>query len=144
MSLPVHYNQVEWYGRGPFENYEDRKESAFVGKYNSTVSDMHFPYIMPQENGNRTDTRWLKIKSSDNEFMISGLPLFSFTVHDYSPVELNNSKGSIPINRGAKTWVNIDLKQMGLGGDDSWSPRVHNEYLLNRRIYNFSYSLKIK
>lgn len=144
MSLPVHYNQVEWYGRGPFENYEDRKESAFVGKYNSTVSDMHFPYIMPQENGNRTDTRWLKIKSSDNEFMISGLPLFSFTVHDYSPVELNNSKGGIPINRGAKTWVNIDLKQMGLGGDDSWSPRVHNEYLLNRGIYNFSFSLKIK
>lgn len=144
LSLPVHYNQVEWYGRGPFENYEDRKESAFVGEYNSTVSDMHFPYIMTQENGNRTDTRWLKIKSSDNEFMISGLPLFSFTVHDYSPVELNDSKSGKPINRGAKTWVNIDLKQMGLGGDDSWSPRVHNEYLLNRRIYNFSYSLNIK
>jgi len=143
-SLPLEFDKIEWYGRGPFESYEDRKESAFVGQYASSVADQHFPYIMPQENGNRTDTRWLKVFSEKDEISILGSPLFNFTIHDYSPTELFDSKNTTILKKGNKTWLNIDLKQMGLGGDDSWTPRVHNEYLLKEKSYQFSFVIQLK
>ena len=58
MALPNDFNEIEWYGKGPFESYDDRKESAFVGLYSGKVSDQHFEHVMPQENGNKTDTRY--------------------------------------------------------------------------------------
>ncbi|HMR84438.1 MAG TPA: hypothetical protein PKE30_14950, partial [Niabella sp.] len=63
----------------------------------------------------------------------------NFTVHDYSPENLNASKTTHELVRGDKTYLHIDYRQMGLGGDDSWSPRVHKEFLLNRKVYNFSF-----
>lgn len=137
--LPNTFNNIEWYGKGPFENYDDRKESAFVGVYRSSVSDQHFPYIMPQENGNKCDVRWLKLGSAQSSVRIEGLPSFNFTIHDYSPASLNTSKASHELVRGDKTYLNIDYRQMGLGGDDSWSPRVHKEYLLRESTYRFSF-----
>ena len=137
--LPKSFDDLEWYGRGPMENYEDRKESAFVGIYQSKVADQHFPYIMPQENGNKSDARWLKIRSAQSSLSFEGSPYFNFTVHDYSPENLNASKTTHELVRGDKTYLHIDYRQMGLGGDDSWSPRVHKEFLLNRKVYNFSF-----
>lgn len=143
-SLPAEYNSIEWFGRGPFESYQDRKESALVGYYSGMVKDQHFPHVMPQENGNKTDVRWLKINSgSGTTILIKGKPHFDFNIQDYSDQALNDSKTSHTLVRGNKTWLHIDYKQMGLGGDDSWSPRVHREFLLDNNVYNYTYTIQV-
>lgn len=143
-SLPAEFSSVEWFGRGPFESYQDRKESALVGHYSGMVKDQHFPYVMPQENGNKTEARWLKIHSgSGTTIEIKGEPCIDFDIQDYSDRALNDSKTSHNLVRGDRTWLHIDYKQMGLGGDDSWSPRVHREYLLDNNVYKYSYIIQV-
>jgi beta-galactosidase len=140
--LPAAFNQVQWYGRGPFESYEDRKEAAFAGIYSGQVKDQHFPYVMPQENGNKTDVRWLRITSVDGSAIrISGHPHINFNIQDYSCEALNRSKTTHELERGDKIRLHVDCMQMGVGGDDSWTPRVHREFLLNSRVYKYSYTV---
>ena len=141
-ALPAGFNKLEWYGRGAHESYDDRKESAFVGLYSGSVADQHFPHVMPQENGNKTDVRWLRLLSEDSSVRFSGMPWINFNVQDYSAEALNESKRSHTLKRGDQTWLHIDYRQMGLGGDDSWSPRVHKEYLPEQPVYTFSFMIK--
>lgn len=142
-ALSNSFDKLEWYGRGPHESYQDRKESAPVGIYTATVEEQHFPHVMPQENGNKTDVRWVKVMSDKVSVRFSGMPLINFNVQDYSAEALNESKTSHELKRGNKTYVHIDFKQMGLGGDDSWSPRVHKEYLLDNAEYCFLFAIDI-
>ncbi len=139
LSIPKEFNNIEWYGRGPFESYEDRKSAAFVGLWKGKVEDQHFDYIMPQENGNKTDVRWVKVMSENNSIRFIGLPFINFNIQDYSDESLNESKSSHFLKRGEQIHIHIDHKQMGVGGDDSWSPRVHREYILNNSLYSFSF-----
>jgi len=142
-ALPSSYTQMKWFGNGPFESYDDRKESAFPGVYSGLVADQHFGFVMPQETGNKTDVRWLLIANHNGKGLLAtGWPLMNVNVQDYSQQALNTSKLSHYLVRGDKIYVNIDYKQMGLGGDDSWTPRVHPEYLLNARTYDFTFLLK--
>ena len=98
MQLSSSLENVEWYGRGPHENYIDRKASAFMGSYSAKVNEMKFDYGRPQENGYRTQTKQLSITDQDGvglQFM--GLPEFSFAVHnnttdDYDDGAWKNSK----------------------------------------------------
>jgi beta-galactosidase len=139
-SMPASYDHIEWYGRGPFESYQDRKESAHVGLWSGSVADQYFPYVMHQENGNKTDVRWLKITDdAATGIKITGAPLMEVNVQNYSLDALNLAKPSKKLFRGDKTYVNVDLRQMGLGGDDSWSPRVHEEYQLRDKSYSFGF-----
>lgn len=141
-AMPPSYNQIEWYGRGPFESYQDRKESAFVGIWSGSVAAQHFAHVMPQENGNKTDVRWLRVMDhAGTGIKIAGAPLMEVNVQDYSMEALNMSKTAPVLHRGNKTYVNVDLKQMGLGGDDSWSPRVHREFQLNEKSYKFGFTI---
>jgi len=142
-AMPSAYEHMTWYGRGPFENYRDRKESAHVGLYSGSVADQYFEYIMPQENGNKTDVRWIRVMDkAETGLKVTGEPLLEVNVQNYSQQALNNSKTSHSLVRGEQTYVHVDFKQMGLGGDDSWSPRVHEEYQLNDKHYHFGFSLK--
>lgn len=138
-SLPKDFNNLEWYGRGSFESYEDRKDAAFVGLWKGKVEDQYFDYVMPQENGNKTDTRWVKVMAENSSICFRGIPPINFNIQNYADTALNNSKISHKLQRGDKTYVHIDHKQMGLGGDDSWSPRVHQEYVLNGSEYSLSF-----
>lgn len=141
-AMPVRYNKLKWYGRGPFESYQDRKESANVGIWSGSVAEQHFPYVMPQETGNKTDVRWFKVTdAAETGFEISGNQLLEINVQDYSQAALNSSKLSHTLYRGNKTYVHVDLHQMGLGGDDSWSPRVHDEYQLKAKSYSFGFRI---
>lgn len=139
VSLPKDYDSIEWYGRGPFESYEDRKSAAFVGLWKGNVEDQYFDYIMPQENGNKTDVRWVKVMAGNNIVRFTGTPYINVNIQDYSDEALNESKTSHTLKRGDKIYIHIDHKQMGLGGDDSWSPRVHREYLLDNSEYTMSF-----
>lgn len=143
-SLPAEYSSIEWFGRGPFESYQDRKESALVGHYSGMVKDQYFPHVMPQENGNKTEVRWLKIHSeSGTTIQIKGDPYIDFNIQDYSDKALNDSKTTHNLVRGDGNWLHIDQKQMGLGGDDSWSPRVHKEFLLDNNVYKYTYTIQV-
>jgi beta-galactosidase len=142
-SMPSAYDYIKWYGRGPFESYQDRKESAHIGLWSGAVSAQHFSYVMPQENGNKTDVRWLRVTDdAQTGFEITGAPLIGVNVQDYSQEALNLSKTGHSLYRGNKTYVHVDLKQMGLGGDDSWSPRVHEEYQLKEKNYKLEFRIK--
>lgn len=142
--LPASFNELTWYGRGPFENYEDRKESAKAGLYKGKVADQYFSYVMPQENGNKTDVRWMKVLAGDGRgILITSDSLLSVNVQNYSLQSLNKSKTSHRLKRGDGTYLFVDMKQMGVGGDIGWAPRVHPEYLLTAKKYEYSFWLKV-
>ncbi len=141
--LKKDFHHVTWYGRGPHENYIDRKDGARFGMYESPVKDLYFPYVKPQENGNRSDVHWLVIKNNNNiGLLIKGNPTFEFSATHYSLENLTKAKHTTDIKDASFTTLNIDFRQAGLGGDDSWSPRTHPEYQLRNGRYRFSYILR--
>ena len=135
--LSKEFEQLYWYGRGPHSSYWDRKESAHVGLYQSTVTQQYVPYIRPQENGNKTDVRWMSLLSSLGGLglMVSGTNL-NFSTHHYALSNLNQAQHSIDVKASNQITLNVDFQQMGLGGDDSWHPRTHPEFLLSNKTYN--------
>ncbi|GAA4410133.1 glycoside hydrolase family 2 TIM barrel-domain containing protein [Nibrella viscosa] len=145
-QLPKLFTDLNWYGRGPFESYWDRKDAALIGRYKSKVADQYFPYTMAQENGNKTDVRWMQIADpSGYGLLIIGDPVVNVNVRDYTDAALLKAKNPATqeLERGSVTVVNVDFQQMGLGGDDSWSPRTHPEYLLpGNKSYSYSFRLR--
>ena len=142
-TAPAELDSIAWFGRGPQESYRDRKDAARVGLYRGRVADQHFSYDMPQENGYKTDVRWAAITDRDGAGLrIEGDPVICLSVHDYSDEDLLESKRTQKLQRGGGVHVSVDLQQMGLGGDDSWSPRVHPEFLLQDREYEYAFVLK--
>jgi beta-galactosidase len=143
MQIPSWYRNLTWYGRGPFESYWDRKSAARIGEYSGLVSDQYFPYIMAQETGNKTDVRWGMINDLvGNGLIVMGDPTLNLSVHDYTDADLLQAKTTQNLNRGSVTVLNIDHQQMGLGGDDSWTPRTHLNYLLTAKEYNYSFRMR--
>ena len=142
-KIPEEFSYLKWYGRGPHESYSDRKHGAFLGVYDGQVSDQYFPYIRPQENGNKTDVRWATLSNKTNSgIIIFGLPRFNLSTHHYTLENLTNATHTYMVKEEGPITVNIDHKIMGLGGDDSWNPRTHEEYLVKPGLYHFSYILR--
>jgi beta-galactosidase len=145
--VPAGYNRVTWFGRGPFENYDDRNTAAFVGLYQSTAADMFFPYVRPQESGTRTDIRWMTLTDEDgNGLMLSGMPLFSASALPYNIDQLDYAESRFrhPADLKVNDYVdvNIDLRQMGVGGDDSWGAKPMSEYLIPAGKYSFTFLVR--
>lgn len=141
--LKKEFDQVQWYGRGPQESYVDRKDGARFGVYQSSVNDLYFPYVKPQENGNRTDVIWLMITNDKNcGLLVQGDPTFDFSATFYSLDNITGAKHTTDIQEAPYTTLNIDFQQAGLGGDDSWNPRTHPEFQLRPGTYHFSYSIQ--
>ncbi|UHG90717.1 glycoside hydrolase family 2 TIM barrel-domain containing protein [Spirosoma oryzicola] len=149
-QLPATLNNLKWYGRGPFESYADRKDAAKVGLYEGKVADQFFPYTMAQENGNKTDVRWAELTDGSGVglLIMSDLTtpaLLNINARDYTDQALLKAKQpeTQEVERGNVTVVNVDMAQMGLGGDDSWSPRVHSEYQLPaNKTYTYSFRMR--
>ena len=143
LQLPGSQANVAWYGRGPQESYSDRKLGARFGVHQAKVADLHFPHVMAQENGNHTDVRWVTITGPDGAGLrFSGSPSLDFTAHDYTDAALLASKTTQEIARDGRVSLSLDLAQMGLGGDDSWSPRVHPEFQLRKSAYRFAFRIE--
>lgn len=150
MTLNGTYKNVEYYGRGPFENYEDRKTAAHVGLYSAKVDDFYVRYIRPQENGYRTDVRYLKLTNSAAEgIMIEAEDVISFSalhnsIADFDSGNTNSQRHTVDIKPQDKTFLNIDYKQIGVGGDNSWSKAglAWPKYRINPEncVYEFSIS----
>ena len=157
LQLPEEYRNLKWLGRGPHENYADRKTSADVGLYESTVDDQYVPYIRPQENGYKTDTRWLTLTDDNGSgILVSGNPLICFAalknIHDdfESPGKLSQYRKdaksanthTTDVNPRELVNLNVDLGQMGVGGDDSWGAEIHPEYRLPDKKYEYSFRIR--
>jgi beta-galactosidase len=143
-QMPASFNKIQWYGNGPHETYSDRKTSGRIGLYEGTAESQHFPYITPQENGSKTDVRWMSVTNAEGTGILAvSDSLLNVTVHDYTDHALHAAKKRAAVlERGNLTTVSLDRAQMGLGGDDSWSPRVHDAYRLPAKAYNYSFRLK--
>ncbi len=148
LTLKKDYNQMSWFGRGPHESYIDRKTSAFVGLYSGSVWEQYFPYDRPQENGNKTDVRWMMLTDeSGNGIKITGKPLFSasayvFPTDDLSEVDNKKHQRHISdIQPKDMVSLNIDFKQMGLGGDTTWGAFPHQQYLIPANNMTFSFDI---
>ncbi len=108
---------MEWFGRGPFETYPDRKTGAKVGLYQSSADEMFEPYITPQEYGNRTDVRWLKVQNENGKGLyVKGNDLLNFSMHKYSTDNLERAMYSYQLQEAPNTILNVDYEVTGVGG----------------------------
>lgn len=139
MGIPSNLTQCTFYGNGPHENYSDRKNSAEVDEFSFKTDDLFYSYAKPQENGNRTDTRWIKLSSTDKSgIKITGKPLFGFSVWPYSASNINKAKHPYELKQQGFYTLNIDLKQAGLGGTLS---ETLPHYQLKSGKYSFEFIL---
>lgn len=142
-TMPVSFENVEWYGKGPYENYIDREKGAKIGKYCGKVSEQYTPYLKPQECGNKIGVRWAKIYGEDGTGLkITGMPTIEFNALPYLPEELEQASHMYKLPESDKTVVRVNFKQMGVGGDDSWGQKTHPEFTLYAdQTYKYSYIL---
>jgi beta-galactosidase len=143
-QMPSAFSKMQWYGKGPHETYADRKTSGRVGVYTGNVDAQHFPYMIPQENGNKTDVRWASITNQEGIGLLAiSDSLFNVNVHDYSDIELQASqKKAAVLARGNTTTVNLDLAQMGIGEEKIGLPNARQTNLLPAKTYSYSFRLK--
>ena len=163
------FEQLEFYGLGPFENYADRKAAARLGCYEQKVADQyHWGYVRPQESGNHEDLRWLRLTDaegygllacSDSLFSASALPLsremLDMSIHEpgnvHYPVPLTWQKhyhsyellplASLEDRSQGNTWVHLDARQMGVGGINTWGAKPLEPYLIHAGSHAYHFTL---
>lgn len=142
ITVPGDLSQAEWYGRGPYESYPDRKSSALVGRYDMPVQKLHFPYIRPQENGNRTDVRWASLTNARGAgLLVVGQPLMQFSASHYSQRTLERARHDYQLQWQRNVTLNIDGRQRGVGGINSWGSRPLAKYRLRDNEYQYQFRL---
>lgn len=131
MKLDADYNRVRYYGLGPEENYIDRRHGARLGIWKYRAEENVTPYLLPQECGNRTGVRWAEITDAAGRGLRVSLFGGEFSALPYTPHELENAAHGFELPPVSYTVLKMSARQMGVGGDDSWGARTHEEYLLD-------------
>lgn len=122
LGINKSYQNISWYGRGLYENYVDRRTGFEAGIYSQPISEFNEPYIVPQETGNRTDVRWMFLSSkTQNGLLIVADSLLSMNAWPYTQQNIETARHTDKLKDAGYITLNIDLKQMGVGGNDSWS-----------------------
>jgi beta-galactosidase len=142
MQLPGRYERFAWYGRGPHETYVDRKEGAQVGVYNSTVDEQYVPYIVPEENGNKTEVRWVALTDRDGVGLLaSGDRWLEVSAHHYTTEDLTRATHTYELERREEITLNLDYAQSGLGSA-SCGPGRLDKYQLKPEEVRYSVRLR--
>jgi beta-galactosidase len=142
MRIPADMTHIEYYGRGPWENYPDRKHSAFLGHYKMPLSEYETEYIHPQDNGCRTDIRWFCITNGENTLRIDGLQPLCIRAWNYGEENLEGVRHPHEIQRGQFVNLNIDLNIHGVGGIDTWGRRTLPQYTIDsNKPYHYAFIL---
>lgn len=143
MQIASALDQVTWLGRGPGPSYSDRKQSAFFGQYSLTAGDFFFPYVKPQETGNRMDTFWVTFTDRQGAgIRVEGSPQINFSVLPYTVQELSRPKHPWQLNPCGNWAIQIDYGQMGLAGENSWGARPWPEHQLPAgKTYRYEFTL---
>ncbi|MEN3322426.1 glycoside hydrolase family 2 TIM barrel-domain containing protein [Mariniflexile soesokkakense] len=151
MVVDGSFDDLAYYGRGPWENYSDRNTASFMGVYNDKVENQYtWTYIRPQEAGYKTDVRWLTLKDKNNSGLeIIGEQPLGFSALNMATETLDGGDTKSQthptdiIVEKDKIYLHIDLKQRGVGGDTSWGAYPHKQYRLHDKKYTYSYQLKL-
>ncbi len=150
MVLSKEYEKLNYYGRGPWENYSDRKTASFMGIYEDKISNQYtWTYIRPQEAGYKTDVRWLELKDDKGKgIRIEGEQPLGFSAMDVSTESLDSGASKAQrhptdIKVEDKIYLHVDLKQRGVGGDNSWGALPHDPYRLLGDVYSYSYTISL-
>ena len=130
LTLPGSLSELTWYGRGRGENYCDRNRGSPVGEYRMPVDSMYIPYMEVQETGQRTDVRWATLKNGEDlGLMAVGSPLMEINALYFTPEQLHETKYPWDLSPNSDITFRIALRQMGVGGDNSWGARPHSEFV---------------
>ncbi|WP_188548773.1 glycoside hydrolase family 2 TIM barrel-domain containing protein [Hymenobacter qilianensis] len=151
LDLPRRFNRLQYYGRGPWENYSDRSTAALLGTYQDSVNGQYTRnYIRPQENGYRTDVRWLtltdqtglglRVEGRQQPICFSALP---FRTEDLDPGLTKKQQHPTDLKKRGGVTLQVDLKQRGVGGDNSWGALPHDQYRLLDKKYAYSYTMRL-
>ena len=145
MIMAQNYKNFKFYGRGPWENYSDRKESAFLGVYEQSTDEQLFNYVRPQESGNKCDVRWLELTNDKGVgIRIEGMQPLSVSAMPYRSEDLDpgltkKQMHYSDIEPRREVVLQVDLAQRGLGGDNSWGMSPHDQYRLTADKYSYGY-----
>ena len=138
MAVPGRFNKLTWLGRGPHETYWDRKTGAAFGLYTGHVNEHVHRYVRPQENGNKSDVRWMALTDREGVGLVAvGMPTIDISAWCFTMRDLEKAKHIHELPQRDTITVNLDYKQMGVGGDDSWGARTHPEYTLPAKSYHY-------
>ncbi|KUO16119.1 glycoside hydrolase family 2 TIM barrel-domain containing protein [Streptomyces dysideae] len=145
LLLPGRLEKLHYYGRGPEENQWDRNNGTDVGRYSGTVCGQWEPYIRPQENGGRTDVRWIALTDGTGTgLLVSGEPLLEVNASHFTPEDLSvGARHDYQLTPRDEVVLRLAYRQMGVGGDNSWGAHTHDEYkLFANRDYAYTYRLR--
>lgn len=158
MQLPSTFTQLEYYGRGPWENYIDRRTSCFIGRYQTAIADLYEPYVRPQENNHRTDVSWLALSGNPGKLLIVADSLVEFNASNYTLESLDSGdhrddgrqRPAKPQQRhncdpqpSQLVDLFIDYRMMGLGGDNSWGAKPHKAYQIDPAVGKITYGFTL-
>lgn len=149
LQLSSALSKINFYGRGPGENYWDRKTASFVGLYNQTIDEQYFPYARPQESGNKTDVRWVNFTDKRGKGLSFGMAdsLLNFSALPYSLDDLDPEVEKKQYHSGElvkrdRIYMHLDLIQSGLQGIDSWGSMPLKGYRVPFTAHQYSYWIK--
>ncbi|MFM1852281.1 MAG: hypothetical protein RIS54_1965 [Verrucomicrobiota bacterium] len=141
LVLPSALEQLEWYGRGPWENYSDRKRSAILGRWQTTVTNDYVPYILPQEHGNKTDVHWIRLSDAQGRGVtFAGAPSFEASASHFTAADLFAAKHTTDLRPRPEVYLNLDHAQRGLG-TCSCGPDTLPQYRLEPGAYSLAFAI---
>ena len=145
LELAAGFERLRWYGRGPHESHIDRRSGAPFGVYSGTVDEQFVPYIMPQENGSKCDTRWFELSNGEKTVRFWADPLFEFSAHHVVPEDLFKCRHTPDVAhyRRAETIVCIDTVQRGVG-TGSCGPQTRPAYCVEPGGYRFTFFMEVR
>ncbi|RYD73316.1 MAG: beta-galactosidase, partial [Sphingobacteriales bacterium] len=145
MGITRKFNNITWYGKGPMENYIDKNYGSDAAIYNEPVNDFMEHYAVPQENGNRTDVRWMYFSdpSKNQGLVFVADSLLSMSASPFTDENVQAAKHTNKLKDAGYLTVNVDLIQMGVGGNDSWSDVAAPlpQYQIPSKNYSYSFYL---
>ena len=143
-TLPEGFENVEWFGQGPGESYPDRKEATRLGLYSTTVSEMHFPFTPPSENGGREDVRYVSFSARDGaKLSVRAANPFHFDARHYTVSDLRDAMHDHELPLRAETVFHIDAVHAGIGGDMGWSTALDPQYEITPGEYSLALEIEL-
>ena len=144
VQIQDRFEKIAWYGRGPFENYPDRKTEALIGLYEAELAEFITNYIAPQDNANRCDVRWFSLADQNgNQIRVTGLQNLCFRAWPYTETDLETAGHPYQLPDRDMINLNIDLNIHGVGGNDSWGARTLDKYTIDgNKPYQYGFILE--
>jgi beta-galactosidase len=143
-QVPAGFEQLNWYGRGPGENYVDRHFGSPLGHYQGRVEQTHFPFVPVSFNGSHSETRWLTLQNSQGRCLSVSGDQFFFTAHHYSTEDSWQVLHEHELARRPEIILNLDGYQSGIGGNMAWSTQIDDRHLVPARSMRFGFTIRME